>query len=145
MDGPSPAAAGRFPRPALGPLIQAVPAALLNFVIATLAYLLMADRILAVRGSRAQFPQFVAASNWASVTILAVMLPVMAFAHSGVLSTPAAAAVQVTAFLWSLFYEAYVFRAVLGSGWLTATGFVFLDIITSDLVSTLVRGPLVAG
>ncbi|MBB6252427.1 hypothetical protein [Nitrospirillum iridis] len=125
-------------------LARGVPATLLAFAIATFGYLVMVDRILRLQGMGRHFARFVAATNWSSVVTLALLLPLTMLTHSGLISLPLAAAIQVAAFFWTLIYEAYVVRAVLGGGWLTATGFVILDVATTDLVSTLVHGPLTA-
>ncbi|MDZ5646494.1 hypothetical protein [Nitrospirillum sp. BR 11828] len=126
------------------PLARAIPAALLAYLIGTFGYFLMVERILHLMGGRAQFARFVAAFNWSGIVALLVALPLSILAHSGRVSLPMGAAIMAVTYLWSLFYEAYVTRAALGCGWLTAIGFVCLDVITSDLATTLVHGPLLA-
>ncbi|WP_044558619.1 hypothetical protein [Azospirillum sp. B4] len=143
MGHPLPPLEGSAPA-AIVPLARSVPASLLAFIIGTFGYLLMVDRILRLQGMAPQFARFIAATNWSSVVTLALLLPLTVLTHSGLVSLPLAAAIQVVAFLWTLFYEAYVVRATLASGWLTAIGFVILDVATTDLISTLVHGPLTA-
>ncbi|MEA1677256.1 hypothetical protein [Nitrospirillum sp. BR 11163] len=126
------------------PLAQAIPSLLLAYTIGTLAYFLMVERILHLQGNGALFPRLVAGFNWSGVVALIVVLPLAALAHTGWLSTPMALSIVWVSYFWNLFYEAYVARAILGTGWITATGFVFLDVVTTELASTLVRGPLMA-
>ncbi|ASG19707.1 hypothetical protein FBZ91_13523 [Nitrospirillum viridazoti] len=126
------------------PVARAIPATLLAYLIGTFGYFLMVERILHLQGNGALFPRFIAAFNWSGIIALLVALPLAVLAHSGLLSMPMGAAIMAVTYFWSLFYEAYVTRAVLGCGWLTATGFVLLDVVVSDLTTTLVHGPLMA-
>ncbi|TWB41744.1 hypothetical protein FBZ90_107115 [Nitrospirillum pindoramense] len=126
------------------PLARAIPATLLAYLIGTFGYFLMVECILRLMGSRTQFPRFIAAFNWSGIVALLVALPLSILAHSGHVSMPMGAAIMAVTYFWSLFYEAYVTRAALGCGWVTATSFVILDVITSDLATTLVHAPLMA-
>ncbi|MEE3625914.1 hypothetical protein UCD39_18310 [Nitrospirillum sp. BR 11752] len=126
------------------PLTQAILSLLLAYIIGTLAYFLMVERLLHLQGNAAVFPRLVAGLNWSGVVALIVVLPLAALAHTGWLSTPMALAIVWVTYFWNLFYEAYVARAILGTGWITAAGFVMLDVITTELAFALVRGPLMA-
>lgn len=116
----------------------------LSMVIELCLYYLLVERILTLRGVGALFPRFVAASNWASLVMQMVLVPVTLLSLATRMSDAAAMAMEATAFLWSLFYQAYTLRYALALGWLTACGLVALDLTLTGAVSTLVHTPLLS-
>jgi hypothetical protein len=105
-------------------------------------YLIRAAYLIDMIDRRAQYLGFIVAYNWSQLIQLAVVLPAVIIAHSGILPVGIGQDVNFAAYVAVLIYEWFVVRTALSLPGFAAAGVVLIDVVFSLSISA--AGDLIA-
>lgn len=93
-------------------------------------------------GLSARYVPFIVAWNWSMVVQIAFLFPIVLLEMLGFFSPALSQTLQLFALVYVLIYVTFVTRTALDTGWLTATGIVFLDVVLELLMLSFAEGLL---
>ena len=105
------------------------------YVIGWVAFPLAAFYLCEAIDRRAQYLGFIVAYNWSTLIQLAILLPALIIALSGILPAGVAGVLTLAAEAVLLVYEWFIARTALGLPGFGAAGIVVLDVIMSLLIN----------
>ena len=105
------------------------------YVIGWVAFPLVAFYLCEAINRRAQYLGFIVAYNWSTLIQLAILLPALIIALSGILPAGVAGVLTLAAEAVLLVYEWFIVRTALGLPGFGAAGIVVLDVIMSLLIN----------
>ncbi|WP_448202702.1 hypothetical protein [Azospirillum sp. sgz302134] len=124
------------------PLIQVVTVESIAYVISWTAFPVVMHGVTGLLDRRTRYADFVCAYNWSSVVQMAVYLPVVILAATGLLPQPLSETLVFAAMMAMLAYQWFVLRTALDVPGITAAGLVMLDLFLSAVVTDVADGLL---
>lgn len=124
------------------PLLTALTVEGIAYVVSWTAYPVVMHTVASMLDRTARYPGFVAAYNWSSVVQMAVYVPVLVLAETGLLPEPFGDALVFGVMMAMLTYQWFVLRTALDVNGFMAASLVLLDLLVSAMISDVSDGML---
>ncbi|MBP2313459.1 hypothetical protein [Azospirillum soli] len=124
------------------PLFQLVTVEAIAYVVSWTAFPVIMHGVTRMLDRSSRYVDFLCAYNWSSVVQMAVYLPVVVLAATGLLPAPLSEGLVFGVMLAMLTYQWFVLRTALDVPGLTAAILVLLDLFLSALITDFADGLL---
>lgn len=124
------------------PLVQVAAVEAIAYVISWTAFPVLMHSITRMLDRSARYMDFVCAYNWSSVVQMAVYLPVVVLAATGLLPPALSESLVFAVMLAMLTYQWFVMRTALDIAGVTAAALVLVDLFLSALITDVADGLL---